>query len=76
MFSKRMWAVPVRTKSGRDATEAFEKILVDGRIPNMVQSDKGTEFFKFVVSVEVESSRNKVLYQAKRRLESGRGRAL
>jgi len=44
VFSKRAWAVPVRTKSGRDVTEAFEKILLDGRIPNMVQSDKGTEF--------------------------------
>ena len=43
VFSKRAWAVPVRTKSGRDVTEAFEKILGDGQC-NMVQSDKGTEF--------------------------------
>jgi len=35
--------VPVRTKSSRDAANAFEKILIDGT-PNMVQSDKGTEF--------------------------------
>jgi len=43
VFSKRAWAVPVKTKSGRDVTEAFEKILDDGQC-NMVQSDKGTEF--------------------------------
>jgi len=43
VFSKRAWAVPARTKSGRDVTEAFEKILDDGQC-NMVQSDKGTEF--------------------------------
>lgn len=43
VFTKRAWAVPVRTKSGRDVTEAFEKIL-DERACNMVQSDKGTEF--------------------------------
>lgn len=43
VFSKRAWAVPVRTKSGRDVTEAFEKIL-DDRSCNMVQSDKGREF--------------------------------
>ena len=43
VFSKRAWAVPVRTKSGRDVTEAFERVL-DERQCNMVQSDKGTEF--------------------------------
>ena len=43
MFSKRAWAVPIRTKSGRDVTEAFERVL-DERQCNMVQSDKGTEF--------------------------------
>ena len=43
VFSKRAWAVPIRTKSGRDVTEAFEKIA-DDRQSNMVQSDKGTEF--------------------------------
>jgi len=46
VFSKRAWAawaVPVRTKSGRDVANAFEKILIDGT-PNMVQSDKGIEF--------------------------------
>ena len=43
VFSKRAWAVPVRRKSARDVTEAFEKILAD-QTCNMVQSDKGTEF--------------------------------
>jgi len=43
VFSKRAWAVPVRTKSARDIAEAFEMILTD-RMCNMVQSDKGTEF--------------------------------
>ena len=33
--------MPVRTKTGRDVANAFEKI--DGT-SNMVQSDKGTEF--------------------------------
>ncbi|MCP4500445.1 MAG: transposase family protein, partial [Deltaproteobacteria bacterium] len=43
VFTKRAWAVPVKTKSGRDVTSAFEKILDDGTC-NMLQSDKGTEF--------------------------------
>ena len=42
VFSKKAWAVPVRTKTGREVTNAFEKILLDGT-PN-TQSDKGTEF--------------------------------
>jgi len=44
VFTKRAWAIPIKTKSARDVTEAFEKILTDGLKPNMVQSDKGTEF--------------------------------
>jgi len=43
VFSKRAWAVPVRTKSARDVAEAFEKIVSE-RMCNIVQSDKGTEF--------------------------------
>ena len=40
VFSKRAWAVPLRTKSGREVSEAFEGVL-DERTCNMVQSDKG-----------------------------------
>jgi len=43
VFTKRAWAVPIRTKSARDVVEAFEKILADQKC-TMVQSDKGTEF--------------------------------
>ena len=48
VFSKRAWAVPVRRKSARDVVEAFEKILAEGYRPNMVQSDKGTEFLNSI----------------------------
>ena len=44
VFTKRVWAVPTKTKSGREVSRAFEKILTDGYKPDMVQSDKGTEF--------------------------------
>jgi len=43
VFSKRAWAIPIRSKSARDAVEALEKI-VDERNCNMVQSDKETKF--------------------------------
>ena len=35
--------MPLRTKTGRDVIDAFERILAEQRC-NMVQSDKGTEF--------------------------------
>jgi len=44
VFTKRAWTVPTKTKTSREVTRAFEKILTDGYKPNMVQSDKGTEF--------------------------------
>jgi len=43
VFSKKAWAVPVRTKTSHEVANAFEQILLDGT-PNMVQSNKGTEF--------------------------------
>ena len=43
VFSKRAWAIPVRTKSARDVTEAFDKIAIANKM-NMLQTDKGTEF--------------------------------
>jgi len=43
VITKRAWAVPVRSKTGRDVANAFEKILIE-LTPNMVQIDKGTEF--------------------------------
>jgi len=43
VFTKRAWSVPLKTKTGREVSNAFESIL-DDRPCNMVQSDKGTEF--------------------------------
>ena len=43
VLTKRAWSVPVKTKTGREVSNAFERIL-DDRPCNTVQSDKGTEF--------------------------------
>jgi len=43
VFSKRAWAIPIKTKSAHSVADAFEKILSEGTC-NMVQSDKGSEF--------------------------------
>ena len=38
VFTKRAWAVPTRTKSGKEVAEAFQKII-DEQKCNMVQND-------------------------------------
>jgi len=43
VFSKRAWAMPIKTKSAHSVADAFEKIVSEGTC-NMVQSNKGTEF--------------------------------
>ena len=48
VFSKRAWAVPLLNKSGDNVKRAFEKIFEDA-MPNMIQTDKGTEFLNSTV---------------------------
>ena len=44
VFSKRALALPLRSKTGREVADAFEKILQKQRF-NMCQTDKGSEFY-------------------------------
>jgi len=45
IFTKRAWAIPLRSKTGKEVTAAFRKILASSdRRPRMLQTDKGTEF--------------------------------
>jgi len=43
VYTKRAWSIPLKTKTGREVSNAFERILSQRRC-NMVQNDKGTEF--------------------------------
>ena len=46
VWSKFAWAIPVKTKTGKDVTEAFEKILKDTPTPpKLLQLDHGKEFY-------------------------------
>ena len=46
-FSKYAWVEPIKTKTGKVVTEAFEKILkrAKGRKPINLQTDAGKEFY-------------------------------
>ncbi|XP_067668348.1 uncharacterized protein [Haliotis asinina] len=46
VFSKMAWVQPMKSKTGTTLIEAFQRILkqAEGRVPSMLQTDKGTEF--------------------------------
>ena len=45
VFSKYAWVEPIKNKTGQAVTEAFEKILKQGRKPIQLQTDDGREFY-------------------------------
>nr|DAC81409.1 TPA_asm: integrase [Rhodactis coral adintovirus] len=44
ILSKYAWVVPLKTKTGSALVEAFTKIFRQGRKPDKLQTDAGTEF--------------------------------
>jgi hypothetical protein len=48
VLSKYAWVVPLRDKTGRSLVEAFTEIFAEGRVPDRLQTDKGTEFLNRV----------------------------
>ena len=44
-FSKYAWAVPLKKKTGEEVTDAFTKIVKQGRKPQKLQTDAGKEFY-------------------------------
>ena len=45
VFSKYVWVIPLKTKTGPALVTAFKKILESGRKHQKIQTDQGTEFF-------------------------------
>lgn len=46
VFTKICYAVPLKSKSGKDTTEGMKKIFsIDNKYPKKIHSDKGTEFY-------------------------------
>lgn len=44
-FSKHLWCVPLKNKTGELVTQAMEGILQNTLVPKNIQTDKGTEFY-------------------------------
>lgn len=45
IFSKYAWAIPMKSKAAKDATNAMNTILSGGHVPQNIHSDMGKEFF-------------------------------
>ena len=46
VLSKYVWVRPMKNKTARSLLEAFDSILSEGRKPEKLRTDKGTEFLK------------------------------
>lgn len=45
IFSKYAWAIPIKTKTGKDVAKAMKSVLVLGRVPKKLHVDRGKEFY-------------------------------
>ena len=49
VFSKYAWSIPIKDKTGKSITDAFQKIVkMSGRRPKKLWVDQGTEFYNRV----------------------------
>lgn len=44
-FSKFLWTIALKNKTGKEVTNAMAKILAGGRLPKNLQTDNGTEYY-------------------------------
>ena len=45
LFSKYAWVIPIKYKKGTSIVNAFQEIISEGRKPNKIWVDWGSEFY-------------------------------
>ena len=45
LLSKYVWVIPIKDKKGTSIVNAFKKIISEGRKPNKIWVDQGSEFY-------------------------------
>ena len=45
LFSKCAWIIPLKDQKGTSIVNAFQKIISEGRKPNKIWVDQGSEFY-------------------------------
>ena len=49
-FSKYGWTIPLKNKNAQTIKDSFENILINSkRKPNLIESDRGKEFYNNIV---------------------------
>ena len=61
-FSKYLWVLPLKNKTGATVAEAFQKVLDEGRMPKRLRTDKGQEFRANIVKTLLASKGIKQLF--------------
>ena len=44
ILSHYTWTRPLKNKTGKEVSKAFNSIFAEGRVPRKIRSDRGTEF--------------------------------
>ena len=56
IFSKFVWTIPLKTKTGKEVAEAFLNIFKEGRLPKKLHVDQGKEFYNKDVKQVLEKN--------------------
>ena len=48
LYSRYVWSVPIKTKTGKSIVDAFSNIIKNGRKPTKLWVDNGSEFYNGV----------------------------
>ncbi len=44
ILSRYVWTQPLKNKTGKEVSQAFQNIFAEGRVPKKIRTDRGTEF--------------------------------
>ena len=45
LFSIYLWVIPIKNKKGTSIINTFQKIISEGKKPNKIWDDQGSEFY-------------------------------
>lgn len=62
ILSKFLWIRPLKSKTGEEAASSIKSIFSTKRIPKVLQTDKGTEFFNILVKKVLAENNVKLIY--------------
>lgn len=62
VFSKYAWSVPLKAKSAQEVSEGFKSILAEGRTPELLWVDQGSEFYNRTFKKLLEDNKIRIYH--------------